>query len=69
MRKTPEDLGTAMMFLGIFYLMGAMIVPAYIKAKQLNISTIEGGGLDIVPLVVISLFILGGFAFNHMRGQ
>ncbi|MDK2913021.1 MAG: hypothetical protein PWR29_1978 [Methanolobus sp.] len=69
MKKTPEDLGTAMMFLGIFYLMGAMIVPAYIKAKQLNIAPMEGGGLDIIPLIIVSLFILGGFAFNHMRGQ
>jgi predicted transporter len=69
MKKTPEDLGTAMMFLGIFYLMGAMIVPAYIKAKKLNISPIEGGGLDVITLLVISLFILGGFALNQMRGQ
>lgn len=69
MKKTPEDLGTAMMFLGIFYLMGAMVVPAYIKAKKLNISPIEGGGLDVITLLVISLFILGGFALNQMRGQ
>lgn len=68
-RKSPEDLGTAMLFLGIFYLMGAIIVPAYIKVKQLNISSMESAGLDIVPLVLTSLFILGGFVISRMRGQ
>jgi predicted transporter len=38
MKRTPEDLGTAMMFLGLFYLLGAMIVPAYIKAKKLSMA-------------------------------
>jgi len=35
--KTPETLGNIMMILGIYYLMGAIIVPAYIKTKQMNI--------------------------------
>lgn len=69
MKRSPEDLGTVMMFLGIFYLLGAMLVPAYIKAKQMNISAIDGGSFDILPLLVFSIFVLGGFAFNHIRGQ
>ncbi|TGC11372.1 DUF2162 domain-containing protein [Methanolobus halotolerans] len=69
MGRTPEDLGTVMMFLGIFYMLGAMLVPAYIKAKQMNISAMEGGSFEILPLIFFSIFILGGFAFNHMRGQ
>ncbi|QLC49421.1 DUF2162 domain-containing protein [Methanolobus zinderi] len=69
MKRSPEDLGTVMMFLGIFYMLGAMLVPAYIKAKQMNISAIESANFEILPLIVFSIFILGGFAFNHMRGQ
>lgn len=69
MNRSPEDLGTVMMFLGIFYMLGAILVPAYIKAKQMNISAIESANFEILPLIVFSIFILGGFAFNHMRGQ
>jgi predicted transporter len=69
MNRDPEDLGTVMMFLGIFYLLGAMIVPAYIKAKQLNISTISGGEIDIFPMFIIFIFIAGGFVLNNVRGQ
>ncbi|MDW7732655.1 MAG: DUF2162 domain-containing protein [Methanolobus sp.] len=69
MNRTPEDLGTVMMFLGIFYMLGAILVPAYIKAKQMNIAAIESGNFEILPLLLFSIFILGGFVFNHMRGQ
>ncbi|MBN2111373.1 MAG: DUF2162 domain-containing protein [Methanosarcinaceae archaeon] len=69
MDRSPEDLGTVMMFLGIFYLLGAMLVPAYIKAKQLNISAVESGNFEILPLIVFSIFVLGGFVVNHMRGH
>ncbi|WP_094226889.1 DUF2162 domain-containing protein [Methanolobus psychrotolerans] len=69
MKKTPEDLGTAMMFLGIFYLLGAMVVPAYIKAKKLNMTLSSGGELEIVPLLIFALFIIGGYALNNIRGQ
>ncbi|MBP1909956.1 DUF2162 domain-containing protein [Methanolobus bombayensis] len=69
MKRTPEDLGTAMMFLGLFYLLGAMIVPAYIKAKKLSMALNTGGELEIVPLLILSLFIIGGYALNSIRGQ
>jgi len=69
MHRSPEDLGTVMMFLGIFYLLGAMIVPAYIKAKQLNIASISGGEIDIIPMFFFFLMILGGYVLNNVRGQ
>lgn len=69
MKRPPEDLGTTMMFLGIFYLLGAMIVPAYIKAKKLDMPAIGGGEFEILPLLVFSLFIVGGFVLDNMRGQ
>ena len=69
MKRPPEDLGTTMMFLGIFYLLGAMIVPAYIKAKKLDMPAIGGGEFEILPLLIFSLFIVGGFVLDKMRGQ
>ncbi len=69
MKRTPEDLGTAMMFLGIFYLLGAMIVPAYIKAKKLNMALSSGGEFEIIPLLIFTVFIIGGYALNNIRGQ
>ncbi|SFM62555.1 DUF2162 domain-containing protein [Methanolobus profundi] len=69
MKRTPEDLGTAMMFLGIFYLLGAMIVPAYIKAKKLNLALSSGGEFEMIPLLIFTIFIIGGYALNNIRGQ
>ena len=69
MKRPPEDLGTVMMFLGIFYLLGAMIVPAYIKAKKMDMPVIGGGELEILPLFIFSMFIVGGFVLNKIRGQ
>lgn len=69
MKRTPEDLGTAMMFLGLFYLLGAMIVPAYIKAKKLNMTLSSAGEFEIVPLLIFTIFIIGGYALNSIRGQ
>ncbi|MEZ5335470.1 MAG: DUF2162 domain-containing protein [Methanolobus sp.] len=69
MNKTPEDLGTAMMFLGIFYLLGAMVVPAYIKAKKLSMVMNSGGELEIIPLLIFTVFILGGYALHNIRGH
>lgn len=69
MKRSPEDLGTAMMFLGIFYLLGAMVVPAYIKAKKLTMVMSSGGELEIVPLLIFTVFIIGGYALHNIRGQ
>lgn len=69
MKKTPEDLGTVMMFLGIFYLLGAMVVPAYIKAKKLSMVMNSGSELEIVPLLIFTVFIIGGYALHNIRGH
>ncbi|WP_406670153.1 DUF2162 domain-containing protein [Methanolobus sp. ZRKC4] len=69
LNRSPEDLGTVMMFLGIFYMLGAMLVPAYIKAKKLNLVLSSGGEFEIIPLLVFTIFIIGGYALNYMRGQ
>jgi len=66
MHRTPEDLGAVMMFLGIFYLLGSMLVPAYIKAKQLNIPP-TGGELDIIPLLLLTGLVICGYVIGSRR--
>ncbi len=66
MHRTPEDLGAVMMFLGIFYLLGSMLVPAYIKSKQLNIPP-TGGELDIIPLLMLTGIVLFGYIIGNRR--
>ncbi len=65
--KTPETLGSAMLFLGIYYLLGAMLVPAYLNTKQLNLVPLTGGGGDFIPLLLIGVIVLGGFLVGHVR--
>ncbi|MDA0524163.1 DUF2162 domain-containing protein [Methanococcoides alaskense] len=67
--KTPETLGNIMMILGIYYLMGAIIVPAYIKTKQMNIPQYTAPPMDILPFVVFAVFIAGGFVLNNIRSN
>lgn len=65
--KTPETLGSAMLLLGIYYLLGAMLVPAYLKTKQLNLVPLTGGGADFIPLLLIGLIVLSGFLVGQSR--
>ncbi|NPE29124.1 DUF2162 domain-containing protein [Methanococcoides sp. SA1] len=67
--KTPETLGNIMMILGIYYLMGAIIVPAYIKTKQMNIPQYTAPPMDILPFVVFAVFIAGGYVLNKIRSN
>ncbi|NPE29903.1 DUF2162 domain-containing protein [Methanococcoides sp. SA1] len=67
--KTTETLGNIMMILGIYYLMGAIIVPAYIKTKQMNIPQYTAPPMDILPFVVFAVFIAGGFVLNKIRSN
>ena len=67
--KTPESLGSVMTFLGIFYLMGAIIAPAYMRTKQMNLPAFTGPEVEILPFVVFAIFIIGGFVLNHIRSE
>ena len=68
MHRTPEDLGAVMMFLGIFYLLGSMLVPAYIKSRQLQIPE-TGGELHIVPLLIMTGIVACGYVINTFKGE
>lgn len=65
--KTPETLGSAMLLLGIYYLLGALLIPAYMKTKQLNLVPLTGGGTEIIPLLLTAMIILGGFLIGQVR--
>ncbi len=67
--KTPESLGSVMLLLGIYYLLGAMIIPAYMKTKQLDLVALSGGGVGVVPLSLSGLVILGGFLLGTVRSN
>ncbi len=67
--KTPESLGSVMLFLGIYYLMGAILVPAYIHTKQMNLPPFTGPQVELLPFVVFAILIGGGYFFHHIRSN
>jgi predicted transporter len=64
--KTPAALGDAMIFIGLFYILGALLMPAYMKTKQLEITP---GNFDlagtVVPLIALLFIIAIGFAIGR----
>jgi len=67
MEKTPETLGSAMMMLGIFYLLGAMLIPAYMQTKQMNFVSTGSEETAIVPLLICGFIALAGFLLENLR--
>ncbi|MGB3906823.1 MAG: DUF2162 domain-containing protein [Methanomethylovorans sp.] len=66
MQRTPEDLGAVMMFLGIFYLLGSMLVPAYIKSKQ-TVYSGSGSEIDLIPLLLMGFVVGCGYAIHTLK--
>jgi len=69
LNKTPETLGNIMMILGIYYLMGAILVPAYIRTKQMNIPAYHAPPVEILPFVVFAIFIASGVVLEKIRSN
>jgi predicted transporter len=65
--KTPETLGSIMMMLGIFYLLGIMLIPAYMQTKQMNISSTGGEETAIFPLLICGFIALAGFLRENFK--
>jgi len=66
--KTPETLGSVMMFVGIFYMLGAVLVPAYMQSKTLIVPQLTmNTGAMLISFAVLVLFITAGFAAHHLR--
>jgi len=65
--KTPETMGSAMLLIGIYYLLGALLIPAYMKTKQMNLVSTGGGETGIVPLMAFGVIVLAGFLLDRIR--
>lgn len=65
--KTPETMGSAMMLIGIYYLLGALLIPAYIQTKKMNLVSTGGGETGIVPLMAFGVIVLAGFFLERIR--
>lgn len=69
MGKTPETLGTAMMFLGIFYLLGVLIVPAYMRSMQMDLPPMSGGEVEPLGFLAFAIVIVAGSVMHHIRSD
>jgi predicted transporter len=67
--KGPETLGNLMTFLGIFYLFGAIIAPAYLHAKQTGLPEFTGPEVELLPFVVFAVLILLGYGLDRIKTQ
>jgi predicted transporter len=67
--KTPETLGSVIMFLGVFYVLGAVLIPAHMQAKTMTILPIAvNTGNTLASFAVLSIFIAAGFILHHRGG-
>lgn len=69
LEKGPDTLGNIMTFLGIFYLIGAIIAPAYMKTKQMGLPEFVGPEIELIPFVGFALLITIGFGLNRFKTQ
>jgi predicted transporter len=66
--KTPGTLGSIMMFVGIFYVLGAVLVPAYMQSRTLIVPQLTvNTGVMLASFAVLLVFITVGFAAHHLR--
>lgn len=69
LEKGPDTLGNIMTFLGIFYLLGAIIAPAYIKTKMMGLPEFVGPKVEILPFIIFFIIISIGFGLNKIKTQ
>lgn len=62
-KKSPVNLGNVMIFIGSFYLLSALLIPAYIRASNTQVAplciSIPPENLAIFILISLLLFFLG----------
>ena len=57
-----------MVFVGIFYILGALIMPAYLKAKQLHITSTQFNlAGTIIPLTLLLVIMAAGFVISRRQ--
>ncbi len=67
--KTPETMGSAMMLIGFYYLLGALLIPAYIQTKSMNLVSTAVVETEIVSLMAIGVIVFAGFFLERIRGH
>ncbi|SFT52328.1 Predicted transporter [Methanosarcina thermophila] len=65
--KTPETMGSAMMLIGFYYLLGALLIPAYIQTKSMNLVSTAAGETEIIPLMALGVIVFAGFFLERIR--
>ncbi|MEA1944102.1 MAG: DUF2162 domain-containing protein [Euryarchaeota archaeon] len=68
LNKTPAALGDAMVFIGLFYILGAVLMPAYMSTKQIEITSshFDLAG-TVIPLTLLLLVIAVGFVIDRTQ--
>lgn len=68
-RKTPASLGNAMIFVGLFYLLSMILIPAYLQAKTVESPEFLINVKELVlTFIVMSVFVTIGFIkYNNRR--
>jgi len=64
MKAAPSSLGSAMIFLGFFYILSVLLIPAYLNCQKISFLAASAPISDIIPsyLLIISLIALGYLA-------
>ena len=68
LNKSPGALGDVMIFIGLFYILGAILMPAYMSTKELQITPthFDLAG-TVIPLFVLALVIVMGFVIDRSQ--
>ena len=67
MGKAPSALGTAMIFVGLFYIVSVLLIPAYLKAASTPFVPIPIPASDLIPSYLFILGLVGlGFVGRRM---
>jgi len=68
-KKNPSTLGTAMILLGLFYLLCPLIIPAYLDAQHLNTAdfALPSGNMEIGLLLILIPIAVGYISSACMR--
>ncbi|MGB2728814.1 MAG: DUF2162 domain-containing protein [Halobacteriota archaeon] len=65
-KKSPVNLGNIMIFIGSFYLLSVILIPAYIRASDLQIASLSIS-MPLDNLVLFTLFVLFLFFVGFIR--
>jgi predicted transporter len=67
-KKCPVNLGNVMIFIGSFYLLSVLLIPAYIQANDMQIAPLSiSMPLDKLVLFVLTAIFFFSFGFSRHR--